>query len=114
MEWIVNNWSLVVVLIAAVVCATVYVKKFLNKPTDEQINALKEWMLWITLEAERQLGGGTGKAKLRFCYNEFCKTFSWMAKIMTFDEFSCLIDSVLIDMRKLLETNEAIKGFVNG
>ena len=114
MEWIVNNWSLIVVLIAVIVCAIVYVKKFLNKPTDEQINALKEWMLWITLEAERQLGGGTGKAKLRFCYNEFCKTFSWMAKIMTFDEFSCLIDSVLIDMRKLLETNEAIKGFVNG
>lgn len=114
MELIINNWTLLVVVLAAIVCVTVYMKKFADKPTEEQIKALKEWMLWITIEAERQLGGGTGKAKLRFCYNEFCKTFSWMAKIMTFDEFSCMIDSVLIDMRKLLETNQAIKGYVNG
>ena len=114
MNWIVENWSLVAILLAAIVVAFFYVKKFLNKPTDEQIAAIREWMLWITLEAERQLGGGTGKAKLRFCYNEFVKTFPWVAKIMTFDEFSCLIDSVLIDMRKLLETNEAIKGYING
>ena len=114
MEWLIENWTLLVVALVAVVCAVAYVKKFADKPTDEQINALKEWMLWITLEAERQLGGGTGKAKLRFCYNEFVKTFPWVAKVMTFDEFSCMIDSVLIDMRKLLETNEAIKGYING
>ena len=114
MNWIVENWTLVVTVIAAIVVAIFYVKKFLNKPTDEQIKALKEWMLWITLEAERQLGSGTGKAKLRFCFNEFIKTFPWIAKVMTFDEFSCMIDSVLVDMRKLLETNEAIKEYVNG
>lgn len=114
MNWIVNNWSLLVVIIAAVIVGVVYVKKFAQKPTQEQITALKEWMLWITLEAEKYLGSGTGKAKLRYCYSEFTKTFPWLAKVMTFDEFSCMIDTVLIDMRKLLEANEAIKNFVNG
>lgn len=44
----------------------------------------------------------------------FVDKFTWMAKIISFDKFSELVDDALSDMNKLLETNTAVSAFVNG
>lgn len=44
----------------------------------------------------------------------FVGKFTWMAKIISFDKFSELVDEALGDMNKLLQTNTAVSAFVNG
>lgn len=105
MKWIIDNWSLLVVLACAGVVIFMYVKKFVNMPTDEQIAKVKEWLLYAVLEAEAEFGGGTGQLKLRYVYDLFLSKFPDIAKIISFEMFSTLVDEVLEQMRHLLETN---------
>ncbi len=113
MEFIVNNWALIVALIAAVVAAVFYVVKFKNLPTAAQIAKVKEWLLYAVTMAEKELGGGTGKLKLRYVYDLFLTKFTWLAKVISFEQFSALVDEALEEMKKLLANNEAVKEIVN-
>ena len=45
MEWLINNWYLIVAAIAVVIAIVVAVKKFLGLPTEQQLDNLKEWKL---------------------------------------------------------------------
>lgn len=112
MNWLVENWSLLVVIGAAVACVIAYVKRFAALPTEEQVKDLKEWMLYAVLHAEKELGGGTGKLKLRTVYDAFVTKFPWLAKTISFERFSVMIDEVLITARQILESNVAIKNYV--
>lgn len=105
MNWIINNWSLLVVIAAALGVVYFYVKKFAKLPTEEQIEKVKEWLLWAVLQAEAEFGGGTGQLKLHYVYDMFVQRFPAIAQAITFDMFSKLVDEVLIRMRKILETN---------
>lgn len=112
MNWIVDNWMILVIFLAIAVCIFLYVKKFILLPTDEQIRAVKEWLLFAVSQAEKELGGGTGKLKLRAVYEQFVEKFSWVAKVVSFETFSVWVDSALIEMRKLLETNTNIQNYI--
>lgn len=112
MKWIIDNWSLLVVLACAMVAVFIYVKKFVNMPTEEQIAKVKEWLLYAVVEAEKELGGGTGALKLRYVYDLFVTTFPEIAKMVSFDTFSKWVDEVLVYMRRLLESNMDLKYYV--
>lgn len=112
MKWIIDNWSLLVVVAAVCVCVFLYVKKFINTPTDEQIAKVKEWLLYAVTEAEKELGGGTGALKLRYVYNLFIEKFPYLVDIISFEMFSHLVDESLEQMKHLLETNSSIKAYV--
>lgn len=112
MKWIIDNWSLLVVLVCAMVAVFIYVKKFVNMPTEEQIKKVKEWLLYAVVEAEKELGGGTGTIKLRYVYDLFVTTFPEVAKLVPFDTFSKWVDEVLVYMRRLLESNLDIRYYV--
>jgi hypothetical protein len=105
MKWIIDNWSLLVVLACAVIAIFIYVKKFVNMPTEAQIAKVKEWLLYAVLQAESEFGGGTGQLKLRYVYDLFLSRFPDIAKVISFEMFSTLVDEVLEQMRHLLETN---------
>ena len=64
--------------------------------------------------AEKELGSGTGKLKLRQVYDMFTARFPWLAKIITFDKFSEMVDEALVTMNELLDSNEAIHEYVDG
>ena len=55
MKYIVENWFVIVGLIA--VCAaggyTVYV--FVKMPSDKQLNKVREWLLYAVTKAEKEL-----------------------------------------------------------
>lgn len=114
MNWLIENWSLLVVVIAAVALGYLYFKKFKNSPTEQQIKMIKEWLLAVVIEAERMFGSKTGKIKLSWAYSCFIDAFPALAEIVTFEMFSALVDEVLEQMRAILESNENAKNYVGG
>ena len=112
MEWIIENWYILLALVCVVALAVYGVVFFLRQPRPKQLEALREWLLFAVIEAEKHLGGGTGKIKLRLVYDMFLKTFPWLAKAISFEQFSFLVDEALEKMRDLLEKNANIKGYV--
>lgn len=75
---------------------------------------IKEWLLYAVVEAEKNLGSKTGKIKLRQVYDEFIRTFPIISKIISFNLFSSLVDTSLIEMKKILDSNTTISQYVNG
>ena len=66
-----ENWYLVVALMAVAGMVGVFIGRFLKMPTSEQRERVKEWLLWAVTEAEKELGSGTGQLKLRQVYDLF-------------------------------------------
>lgn len=114
MRFLMDNWFLIVGFVAVCCACIVAVWRFFKLPTDEQIRAVKEWLVGVVTEAERQLGHGTGALKLRQVYDLFVERFPWMAKIVSFDTFAIWVDEALIIMREMLENNTAVKAYVDG
>lgn len=114
MEFIINYWYIIVAVIAALVVAGVAVYRYFGLPSDAQLDKVREWLLWAVTEAEKELGGGTGKLKLRQVYDLFVTRFPWLARIVPFDLFSSMVDDALEDMREMLKTNQAVKAHVSG
>lgn len=112
-KMLIENWYLIVAGIAIVALAVVACIKWLQKPTAEQIENIKEWLLWAVTEAERELGGGTGKLKLRMAYDMAVRCFPW-ATAIPFELFEEWVDEALGQMRYQLETNDKIKKYVEG
>ena len=114
MEFIINYWYIIVAVIAALVVAGVAVYRYFGLPSDAQLDKVREWLLWAVTEAEKELGGGTGKLKLRQVYDAFLTKFPWLAPVVPFEQFSGLVDDALVEMRKLLADNKAVQQMVTG
>lgn len=114
MDFIVENWYILVGLLAIIAAVVIYIVRFFKKRTEKQLESIKEWLLWATTEAEKRFGSGTGRLKLRYVYDLFAETFPWLAKIVSFETFSKLVDSALGDMNNLLASNNAVQLYVNG
>jgi len=114
MDFFIENWFVIIAVVAIVVGIIVAAIKFAKSGKASQIANLKEWLLYATTEAEKALGSGTGKLKLRTVYDMFLLKFPWLAKIISFDTFSGLVDEALEDMNDLLTNNAAVQLYVNG
>lgn len=113
MEFLIDNWYLIIALIAIVAVIIIACVKWLNKPTAEQIANIKEWLLYAVTEAEAALGGGTGQLKLKYVYDMAIERFPWLS-IIPFETFSGWVDEALEEMRKMLENNQAVRQIVEG
>ena len=114
MKFITENWFVIVAL-AAVAGATGYaVYAFVKMPSDRQLNKVREWLLYAVTKAEKELGGGTGQIKLRYVYDMFVARFAWLAKVISFEMFSMMVDEALDKMKSTLEQNKAMQELVNG
>lgn len=114
MEWILNNWYLIIAAIAVISGVTITIITYAGLPTNKQLEKVKEWLLFAVSEAEKELGSGTGQLKLSMVYDMFVVRFSWLAKVISFKTFSLLVDEALDKMRILLQTNEAINTVIIG
>lgn len=112
MEWLLENWFVVIGLLALAVSTGFVIVKFLGLPTKEQVKKIKAWLLQAVIQAEAELGGKTGKLKLSVVYDAFITKFPMTAKFISFETFSSYVDLALEEMKKLLETNDAIKQYV--
>lgn len=114
MEFLIDNWYLIVAAAAIVVITSISTYTFFKKPTSEQLAAVKEWLLYAVIEAEKKLGGGTGQVKLRYVYDMFVGKFGFIAELISFEKFSELVDEALEKMRDMLKDNVAVNAYVTG
>lgn len=114
MQFLVENWYLIVAGLVALAMGGLLIYRFFKLPSAEQLDKVREWLLWAVTEAEKDLGSGTGTLKLRQVYDLFVVRFPWLVKIISFDQFSTLVDEALVDMREMLFVNKNIKAFVEG
>lgn len=114
MNFIVNNWFLIVALVAVLGVSIYAVVRFFKLPTKEQIAKVKEWLVFACMEAEKELGGKTGQLKLRMVYDMFLEKFEWLAKVITFEKFSAMVDESLLKFKEMLKSNKAVKNIVEG
>lgn len=114
MEFIINNWYIILAALAILVAAGITMYRYFKLPSEAQLSKVREWLLWAVTEAEKELGGGTGRLKLRQVYDLFVTRFTWLARIVPFDLFSDLVDDALEEMREMLKNNKAVKELVEG
>ncbi len=114
MKFMVDNWYVLVLAVAIIVVGVFYAKKFLSLSREDQIAKIKEWLLVAVAEAEQVLGGGTGQLKLRYVYDKFITKFPEAAKFLSFEEFSIMVDEVLVKFNHILATNDRVKTFIVG
>lgn len=105
---------IMIVSIIMVVCAIAYcIYEFYNLGKEKQIEMVKEWLLLAVLEAEKALGSGTGQVKLRFVYDLFIDKFKYLSLVISFEQFSMLVDDALDVMRDMISNNKQVEQYVN-
>ena len=109
-----ENWYLVVAALIACGDVAAGIARFCGLSHAEQREKVEEWMLWAVTTAEADLGSGTGQLKLRQVYDMFLERFPKVAQRVSFSTFSKWVDTALIDMRKMLEQNQAVSKLVQG
>ena len=85
---------------------------FLKLSKERQKEIIIEWLLLAVIKAEKELGDGTGQLKLRFVYDLFIDKFRFISMIISFSQFSKLVDQALDTMRDILDSNKQIKDYV--
>lgn len=113
-NFIAENWFLIVFALVAIIFVTFSIIRFIHMPTAKQIENLMEWLKIAVVEAEKQFQSGTGQLKLRAVYESAVIAFPWIAKYMTFEKFSQLVDIALVWMREQIEQNEKIREYIEG
>ena len=113
MNNIIEYWPVIVAFIAGIVVGVKYIYDFTHKPSEEQLSKVKEWLILICMQAEKELGGGTGALKLRYVYDQFIKQFPDLAKIVSFEFFSGLVDQALAEFKKMMKTNDRVMEYVS-
>ena len=113
MEFIINHWAVLIGIVAVVAFAAIQIYKYIKLPTSEQIEKVQQWLLYAVIQAEKALGGGTGQVKLRYVYDMFVGRFPVVAKIISFETFSIMVDEALEKFREMLSSNKKIEAYVS-
>ena len=112
-EFLVNNWAVIIALAAMIVIVVIGIVAFFKKPSSEQMEQIKQWLLFAVTEAEKEFGSGTGQIKLRYVYDQFLKAFPAIASKISFESFSALVDMSLEKFKDILNTSTAVQEYVN-
>ncbi len=114
MEWMIDNWYLMLALLVAIIMVIVTAVKWFGLPTDKQIANIKEWLKLAVVDAEKEMGSGTGQLKLRMVYDMAIQAFPWVAKVVKFETFSEWVDEALVWMELQLNNNRNVYNMVKG
>lgn len=107
-----ENIAVIIGIVAIVVAATYAIYKFMNLEKEKQIETVLEWLTYAVMKAEKELGSGTGQLKLRYVYDLFLSKFSLLSKVISFEQFSGLVDQALISMKDFLSESEKLKEYI--
>lgn len=111
-DFLVNNWYMLILAIAVIAVAAYAVYAFVKMPRSAQLSKVQEWLLWAVAEAEKQFGSGTGQLKLRYVYDMFVGRFPALANVITFEAFSLLVDKALEKFNNMLSSNKKLEAYV--
>ena len=100
----------VIGLVGIAIAALYY---FMTLSKDKQIQMVKNWLLLAVVEAEKALGSGTGQLKLRYVYDLFLSKFKFLSLVISFSQFSMLVDEALDIMRDMIANNKQVEQYIN-
>ena len=112
MNWIIENWYLVITAIAMLLCVVFGIIYFFKLPTEKQKENVKKFLLKAVCEAEKKLGSGTGELKLIEVYDMVLARFPWVGTFIAFDTFKLWVDEALEWMKHKLDTNSPIAQYI--
>ena len=112
MNFIVEHWYVVFLVVLLIASVILNVKNFIQLSPEAQKGKIREWLIWAVCVAEQELGGGTGQLKLRKVYGMFIESFPWLVQIISFNEFSEMVDEALEKMKEMLENNPKVQQFI--
>ena len=112
--WLIENLDVIIGIVCLLLTIVLSVYKFIQLGKAQQISKIQEWLLFAVTQAEKELGNNTGQLKLRMVYGQFIDKFKILAMLITFEEFSSMVDEALDIMRDMLKNNEAVKQLVEG
>ena len=113
-ELIIKNIGLIIGTIILIALVGLTIKEFIELGKEKQLEKVREWLLYACIMAEKKLGGGTGQVKLRYVYDLFVEKFSFLKLLVTFEQFSEMVDEALVKMREMLEKNPNVAMLVEG
>ena len=113
-NFLADNWFYLIILIAIIVIIARLVYQFFKDPSSVDLSKVQEWLLWAVMQAEKQLGGGTGQLKLRYVYDMFIARFPAISKVLTFEAFSIMVDIALAKLNEMLQNNKKVQAYVYG
>ena len=113
LEFLALHWQVIVGAIIIVLTGIVTFVRFNKKSVQEQIDQVKEWLLYAVMAAEKELGSGTGAIKLRFVYDMFVTKFPLMVALIPFSTFSEFVDEALDKLKDLLATSPELRLYLN-
>lgn len=109
----IEDIAVVIGILAVVIVIGYAIYKFTKLEKSKQLEIMQEWLLLAVVQAEKELGGGTGQIKLRYVYDMFLSKFKFVSKIITFEQFSALVDIALIKMNDMLQSNKQIQEYID-
>lgn len=112
--WLIENIDVIIGIVCLLSISIFSVYKFIQLGKEQQLEKIQEWLLFAVTQAEKELGGNTGQLKLRMVYGQFIDKFKFIALLITFEEFSEMVDNALDIMRNMLSQNNAVKQLVEG
>ena len=101
--------TVILIIIAIVIIAALFIVLAIKQP-----KKVKEWLLYAVIEAEKELGSGTGPVKLRSVYDMFITKLPKLSVFISFNTFSEWVDVALDYMEKLLADNKDVKAILKG
>ena len=113
-EFVQNYWYIVIGFAAVIAVVSINIWEWCKLPNNEQIEQVRQWLIYAVAKAEKELGSGTGQIKLRYVYNLFVTKFPAIAFVISFETFSEMVDDALKEVEKLIENNEDIEKIIKG
>lgn len=107
-DFIQEYWFLIVAAVAAISVVSIKAYLWFKKPGNEQLEQVKQWLIYAVAKAEAELGSGTGQLKLRYVYDQFIKKFPAIAIFISFEDFSKMVDAALEELEKMMKENKEI------
>lgn len=111
-EFMKLNWAPVLGVLIVMVFTAYHIFRWLEKPRAQQIADLKEWLKFAVIEAEKNLGSGTGALKLRSVYDRALGVFPWIKMFISFEQFNGYVIEALEWMEAELGRNPSIAAYV--
>lgn len=110
---VMDNMIIAIGIIIIIGVAAYAIYYFMNLSKEKQLEVVREWLLLAVIEAEKALGSGTGQVKLRFVYDLFIDKFKYLSLVISFPQFSMLVDDALETMKDMISNNKQVEQYVN-
>jgi hypothetical protein len=108
---IIFNIALALIMLSGLAIAII---KFIKLSKERKIDMINEWLLLAVIQAEKEIGSGTGQIKLRFVYDMFIAKFKYFAFMVSFEQFSFMVDMALDKMRVMVNDNNKLRNYIEG